>query len=94
VDFRLSSFMRLLCVVGAALFVGSALSGCGGSTSLPALHSTVNKPPKGNIHRLTVVHKSAIPLVVAKLVRAGAYYSPIRGKKPRLIRSLPKQTPS
>lgn len=86
---------RLLCVVVALAFAGSVLGGCGGSSGVVPLNHGAKTPTSGNIHKLTVVRKSSIPSVMAKLIRAGAYYSPKKGQRPRLLRNLPHpQTPS
>lgn len=82
-------WMRALCAAGVIALAASALGGCTGSSSaVPS--GGAKSPASGTIHKMTIVRKSNIPLVMSRLIRAGAYYSPIKGGKPRLLQKLPR----
>ena len=67
---------------GAAL-LGTLIAGCGGgATSGPT--GAVPKlatPTRSLTHAVLHISRSSIPSVMAKLVRSGAYASPVKGKK-------------
>lgn len=88
-DFMPRSFKRALSL-GAFLFAGSILAACGGAgSSLPQAGLAPENPvTNGKIHAVTHVTKASIPSVMAKLLRASAYYSPMRGQHIRPVPGL------
>ena len=83
---------RTLTAIGAFAVAGALLAGCGGGTqnSLPSTSS--HKTPQ--THRVTHVAKASIPSVMAKLLRASAYYSPMKGQHIRAIPGIHAMTSS
>lgn len=75
---------RTLTAIGAFAVAGALLAGCGGGTHNALPVTSTQKTPQ--THRVTHITKASIPSVMAKLLHASAYYSPMKG---RHIRSIP-----
>lgn len=83
-EFTSRLFKRAFFAMGAVVFAGSLLAGCGGGTqngAVPAAPSQSKTPAA----RITHVTKASIPSVMAKLIRASAFYSPMKGQHIRPI---------
>ncbi len=88
-----SSVPRILTGVVAAAFLGALISGCGGGASTPIPQSVQNHNPAPTTQKIKVMKlsRATIPFVMSKLIRSGAFASPIKGqhlKAPRSIKPL------
>lgn len=82
---------RTLTAIGAFAVAGALLAGCGGGqNSIPA--GPAQKVSQ--THRVTHVTKASIPSVMAKLLHASAYYSPMKGQHIRVIPGVKKSMTS
>jgi hypothetical protein len=80
---------RTLLALGAFVFAGSLLAGCGGGASSSLPKTTAAQSPSGSkTHAVTHVTKASIPSVMAKLLDAHAFYSPVRGAHIRPVPGL------
>lgn len=83
------SIKRTLYTVGAFALAGALITGCSGgagntTNSLPQT-SPASAPSKAKDLKPVKVSRASIPSVMAKLIRASAYYSPRKGAHLRLI---------
>jgi hypothetical protein len=86
-----SGFLRRALTAGTGLAMTALLSACGGSNaSLPQTHLAPPNAPSSSVHRVVHVTKASIPSVMAKLLHAGAYYSPVKGKSIKRLENLRK----
>lgn len=88
-----ASSMRRSLIASAVLLAGSLLAACGGGGS-PAVPTAPAQPASkpAYIHKTTVVTRANIPLVMGKLLRAGAYYSPRKGMYIRPLKGFHPMT--
>jgi hypothetical protein len=79
------SLKRAFTSFGVAALAAILLSACGGQSP-----GTLPQPKTAPATQSKVlrISKSSIPSVMAKLIRAGAYYSPVRGHSVRYLRNL------
>lgn len=75
---------RALPAVGALAVAGALLAGCGSGANT-AMPTTVAPQHPTQVHSTTHVSKAAIPSVMAKLLYASAFYSPMKGQHIRPI---------
>ena len=81
--FGLSRFRDILAPLCGAALLGVLVTGCGGGSAagIAPVPKAVT-PTKNLVHPVQHISRASIPSVMAKLLRSGAYASPIKGKKP------------
>ncbi len=76
---------RHLATVAFVAGFAALLAGCGGGSVSPVVPKSQTSPAQSVrpvIHPMIKISRASIPSVMAKLLKAGAYASPIKGHKP------------